>query len=239
MTDEEFAKIIKNSNSFREIFLKLGYKSVSGNLLKVLKDKIERLNLSTDHFTHAKSIKRCAENIFIENSTADQSTLRKYYKRGNYSEYICSICEMKPIWNNKDLTLILDHINGINNDDRIENLRWVCPNCNQQLDTTNNRYIGYKTHTIKNLCIDCGKELKGKKSVRCLECERIHKTVKWEDMPIKRDELKQLIRTQPFQQIGRQYNVSGNAVKKWCDKFNLPRKKKDIKNISDDKWTYI
>ena len=39
----------------------------------------------------------------------------------------------------KALTLILDHINGRNHDDRLENLRWVCPNCNQQLDTTNGR----------------------------------------------------------------------------------------------------
>ena len=39
------------------------------------------------------------------------------------------------------LTLILDHINGSNHDDRLENLRWVCPNCNQQLETT-----GYKKY---------------------------------------------------------------------------------------------
>ena len=43
---------------------------------------------------------------------------------------------VKPIWQGKPLTLILDHINGKNNDDRLENLRWVCPNCNRQLPTT-------------------------------------------------------------------------------------------------------
>ncbi len=37
------------------------------------------------------------------------------------------------------MTLILDHINGENHDDRLENLRWVCPNCNQQLPTTGGR----------------------------------------------------------------------------------------------------
>ena len=41
----------------------------------------------------------------------------------------------------KVLTLILDHKNGHNHDDRLENLRWVCPNCNQQLDTTNGRNV--------------------------------------------------------------------------------------------------
>ena len=81
-------------------------------------------------------MKRTEENTFCENSTVDQKTLRKKYFQGNYSEYKCSICGQDPYWNGKPMTLILDHINGINNDDRLENLRWVCPNCNIQLPTT-------------------------------------------------------------------------------------------------------
>jgi uncharacterized protein with PIN domain len=91
--------------------------------------------------------------------------LRFWYKKGNYTPYICSICGLEPVWQDKELTLILDHINGINNDDRLENLRWVCPNCNQQLDTTNGKNKRHSEHKIKT-CIDCGKKI-SQSSIRC------------------------------------------------------------------------
>jgi uncharacterized protein with PIN domain len=53
--------------------------------------------------------------------------------------------------------MILDHINGIHNDDRLENLRWVCPNCNYQLETTGYKAIRVKKEKKKFYCIDCGK----------------------------------------------------------------------------------
>jgi hypothetical protein len=40
-----------------------------------------------------------------------------------------------PNWNNKGLVLQLDHINGVHNDNRVENLRILCPNCHSQTDT--------------------------------------------------------------------------------------------------------
>ena len=142
-SDEEFIKIVKESHSMLEIAQKLGYTSHSGSNGNRIRYRIDQLQLSTDHFslTNRRPQKRAPNNIFIENSTAAQKTLRKYYKEGEYSEYKCAICGLLPIWNNKELTLILDHINGKNHDDRLENLRWVCPNCNQQLDTTNGKNI--------------------------------------------------------------------------------------------------
>lgn len=58
-------------------------------------------------------------------------------------------------------------------------------------------------------------------------------------MLITREELKNLIRTTPFTRIGEQYNVSDNAVRKWCDKYNLPRKVSEIKQYSDEEWEKI
>ena len=142
-SNEEFAKIVQESFSMKEVARKLGYTSYSGDSGVRIRTRIDNLGLSTDHFSigHKRPTKRNPENIFIENSTADQKTLRKYYLQGEYTEYICSICGQKPVWQNKPLTLILDHINGKNKDDRLENLRWVCPNCNYQLDTTNGKNI--------------------------------------------------------------------------------------------------
>ena len=132
-SDEEFKKIVAESESMIEISTKLGYAAKSGSNYARIRKRIDDLELSTDHFAigNKRPIKRSVENIFIENSTADQKTLRKWYYEGGYTDYKCSICGQEPFWQGKDLTLILDHINGHNKDDRLENLRWVCPNCNQ------------------------------------------------------------------------------------------------------------
>lgn len=137
---EELTKMTKESNSFNDLILKLGYATRSGSNHNTVKNRLDRYNIDYSHFRSCLNhIERNAENIFIENSTATQKVLRHWYIKGNYSEYKCSICGMPPIWENKPLVLILDHINGCNTDDRLENLRWVCPNCNMQLPTTNGR----------------------------------------------------------------------------------------------------
>lgn len=53
------------------------------------------------------------------------------------------------------------------------------------------------------------------------------------------EELKSLIRNFPFTEIGKMYKVTDNAVKKWCRKFNLPFRKKDILQISDIDWLKV
>lgn len=142
---EQFTQFVQESTSYRDLAKKLGYQSFSGTLSKQLQNKMEFYNLSYNDFkSNEKKIIRTFNNIFIENSTVDQKTLRKWYKKGSYSEYKCSICGLLPIWQGKELTLILDHINGCNTDDRLENLRWVCPNCNMQLPTTNGKNLVYK-----------------------------------------------------------------------------------------------
>lgn len=135
---EELENIVKASSTFKEVLQKLGYNTTSGSNNNTLKNKLEELKIDYSHFkTFAKPrVKRTEENIFIENSTASQKVLRSWYFKNKYTEYKCSICGMEPFWQGKELTLILDHINGHNHDDRLENLRWVCPNCNQQLETT-------------------------------------------------------------------------------------------------------
>jgi hypothetical protein len=54
-----------------------------------------------------------------------------------------------------------------------------------------------------------------------------------------REELKQLIRTKSFTQIGRDFNVTDNAIRKWCRAENLPSKKSEINKISEERWKEI
>lgn len=238
---EELKTIVENSYSIAEIIRKLGYSTNAGNNNQTIKSRIKEYEIDTSHFRHQNCTKRSPENIFVENSTAKQSVLRRQYKKGNYSQYVCSICGLLPEQNDKPLTLILDHINGNNKDDRLENLRWVCPNCNQQLDTTGyknpNRVVSarrvYERRTAeKKICPRCGSSMSYNADM-CKSCWEVEKKSKKKPS---RDILKSLIRTKGFMEIGDEYGVTDRAVAKWCRSEGLPYRMTDIKKIPDEEW---
>ena len=87
----------------------------------------------------------------------------------------------------------------------------------------------------KNYCIDCGKEITSG-ALRCSDCNQ--KKSRVVERP-SREELKKLIYNFPFSQIGKQFNVSDNTIRKWCINYNLPSKKKDIKQYSLEEWELV
>ncbi len=90
------------------------------------------------------------------------------------------------------------------------------------------------THSGKFYCEDCGCEISyGAK--KCLSCRNKEKS---KNIP-ERNELKSLIRIKPFTQISADFGVTDNAVRKWCDKYNLPRKSGDIKKYSKEEWDLL
>ncbi len=80
--------------------------------------------------------------VFVENSKYARHSLKRRILEDNLIEYRCAICDIEPIWMNKPMPLILDHINGINNDNRLENLRFVCGHCDSQLPTYKSKNRG-------------------------------------------------------------------------------------------------
>ena len=167
---EELQQIVESSSSMKEVIDKLGYATHSGSNNNTVKSRLEKYNIDISHFAIKKGIERNEGNIFIKDSTASQATLRRWYVKGEYTPYVCSICGQEPIWQGKELTLILDHINGCNHDDRLENLRWVCPNCNQQLDTTNGKNKLNRNHiSSKGIISDNTKKIK----YYCKECNNV------------------------------------------------------------------
>ena len=129
----------------------------------------------------------------------------------------------------------------------------VCANCHREIHSNlidNDKLISnfdkeranYITKKIeeykiskKYYCKNCGKEISSK-AVLCIDCLSIKNRVV--DRP-DRQILKDLIRTKPFTQIGEDYKVTDNAVRKWCDYYNLPRTKTEINNFSDEEWENI
>ena len=85
-------------------------------------------------------------------------------------------------------------------------------------------------------CVDCGCPI-ARNSTRCISCDRKHrKELMEKELRIGREELKEVIRTEPFTKIGAQFNVTDNAVRKWCDSYGLPRTKDEINKYSDEEW---
>lgn len=234
-TKEQIEDMAAACINMSEFAVKLGYRSKG--CYSTIRKKCDELGISLEHFTgvSANNIKRSPENIFIENSDASQSVLRRWYTKGEYTPYKCAICGQEPFWNGKELTLTLDHINGINNDDRLENLRWVCPNCDRQLDTFcaknahRETFYNYKKKE-QSYCIDCGKPISDG-STRCLQCQG--KASRLVDRP-SAEELKQILldNNGNFAAVGRMFGINDNSIRKWCVGYGMPTHSKDYKNQS-------
>lgn len=238
-TPKQLKEIVENSSSFAEIQRKLGYLG-SGNNTEAIKKRCLDYGISLNHLTgqNKAPVQRTEENVFCENSTASQTVLRRWYKKNQDIIYKCAICGQGPLWNNKELTLTLDHINGINNDNRLDNLRWVCPNCDRQLDTFGSKNKNHKERynmAEKNFCKVCGKEISAKSSL-CSDCSRI--ASRKAERP-NRDEFKKLVRQNSFSELGRRYNVCSSTISKWCKAYDLPFRKTEIDNYSQEAWDLL
>lgn len=87
-------------------------------------------------------------------------------------------------------------------------------------------------------CPKCGQKVSHKGNY-CQKCGNENRRIPLDEMPVTREELKLLIRTESFAGIGRRFQITDNSVRKWCDKFNLPRTKKEIDAYSNEEWALI
>lgn len=137
---DELKKIVENSGTFAEVMRKLGYTANRGNSIKGLKKYLDDNNIDYSRFSKDNILahshpKNDLDEIMVENSNYTNMTrMKSRIIREGLLKYECSICHINE-WNGKPIMLQLDHINGNNRDNRIENLRLLCPNCHSQTET--------------------------------------------------------------------------------------------------------
>src|SRR5215212_7485194 len=142
-TDEEAREAIASSLSYSDALRRLGMRPAGGNH-RTLKVLAERLAISTDHFDpHAaqREALRAAnrpiplDDILVRGSSYNRHNLKRRLDDTGLKRPICERCGQDEMWRGRHMALILDHINGEATDNRLENLRIVCPNCAATLDT--------------------------------------------------------------------------------------------------------
>jgi Zn finger protein HypA/HybF involved in hydrogenase expression len=215
--------ILDTSSSIVDVLKKLGLNGHSGNH-RTLNKKLKQENFSLEKLNSNRKAKLRFpkkniefSEIFIENSKMNRSNIRRYIIKYNLISYKCNKCKNDGSWLNENLSLQLDHINGVNDDHRLSNLTFLCPNCHSQTKT----FSGKKNKKSPKKCIDCNNKIILRKSIRCNKCNAIFKGNKSRKFNINKEKLENLLLHKNMSQIAKEYNVSSTTVKKYCQKFNL------------------
>ena len=148
--------------------------------------------------------------ILQEKSGYGRAHLKARLINGGILPYECDWCGQLPEWRGKALVLVLDHINGINDDNRLENLRFFCANCNSQTGTFCGR--NKKGGEKKWVCVDCEVGI-SKGYARCRSCAaKVRpKRIEWPSL----EDVESMLELSNFAAVGRELGVSDNAIRKF------------------------
>lgn len=224
INDEDFIKLVKNSVTLKEVLNYFGFENKGSNY-KTCRERIKHLNIDTSHFLSNTDISNESRKVIKEDFLKDliypsrrtRSSIKKYLVKFDLLEYKCAECGIKEKWNGKKISLQLDYINGINNDNRLENLRFLCPNCHSQ--TPN--FAG-KSLKKQYSCKQCGGNKKTKESKLCVKCRGKFLHPEKDCWP-PQDEMKKLIWEKPMSHIAQDLGVSDKSVAKFCKRHNIEK----------------
>ncbi|HEY1357518.1 MAG TPA: hypothetical protein VGF21_04355 [Thermoleophilaceae bacterium] len=224
------------SYSWAETLRRLGYCPTGGNW-RTLKKRVAALGIRTDHFDPYETSRRRARStrtplaeVLVEGSTYSRGHLKRRLFDEGLKERRCELCGQDETWRGRTMSLILDHVNGVRDDHRLENLRIVCPNCAATLDT----HCGRRTRRLRTAleCLRCGHSFVPRYDTQRY-CSRECGT-RWDRRGINRPGARKVERP-PHQQLleqvdhfgylatGRKYGVTDNAIRKWLREYEQER----------------
>lgn len=147
-TDEELQDAVKSNKSVRGVLRTLRLVPAGGNYAQINKRIIE-LGLDSTHFTgkgwnigwkfDSRKPPQTLEQIVVENSTYQSHKLKKLLFTKGIKQPSCEICGWAEKSIDGRIPVELDHINGVHSDNRLENLRILCPNCHSLQPTHRGR----------------------------------------------------------------------------------------------------
>jgi transposase-like protein len=233
-SEDQARAAIAASFSYAEALRHLGLCTTGGNW-QTLRTWVVRWDVDTTHFD--PNIARRAglhrpprplEEILVEHSTYSRNHLKDRLYLAGLKSPVCELCGQGESWRGCRMAMILDHVNGVRNDNRIENLRIVCPNCAATFDT----HCGRKNRNdaVERACLRCGTVFTPKypRHRYCSrECGmRAPRSSRGVPNPALRrverppyDELLHAIAATSYVAVGRRFGVSDNAVRKWVRQY--------------------
>jgi len=221
-TDAQFLEAVKQATYMTEALRLLNVADSSG---KTFKKVLNRLKPDISHWIDINVLKMNnfktgaveipLEEVLVENSTYIYSDLRKKLLKYGAIEEKCYLCPLKNEWNGKPLVLQLDHINGVHNDNRIENLRLLCPNCHSQTPT----FCGKLEKTKMPKCKYCSNHVKGKRAKTCQQCylNKDYRTLNW----VPDEELVRLLVENTFREVSKILKINESSIRKRVYKKGL------------------
>jgi diadenosine tetraphosphatase ApaH/serine/threonine PP2A family protein phosphatase len=220
-TVDQLREAVANSCSFSDTLRKLGLRAAGGNW-KTVKRMTEEYGISTEHFDPRKAsifhlqkksmlVRYTEEQLFCEHSPLLRSTLKTLFKQK--VRYECQKCGNEGMHCGEPLVLQIDHINGVHDDNRLENLRWLCPNCHTQTTT----YAGRK-RTV-SFCKTCKRPCLQKTQYCSTACRPVivraksgpKKHIAWTSV----EDVTARVLSEGYERVGEAFGCSGNGVKKY------------------------
>lgn len=223
----EFQNLVSSKHTVADILRHFGLHVGAGNY-RTFQRRVEIDNIDTSHFYVDRSgtyinhhAVRSLESILVDGSSYSRSWLKLRLIKEGLLRNSCYECGLIPEWNGKELALQLDHINGKSDDNRLENLRLLCPNCHSQ--TSN--FSGKNASTNKkHKCIDCDAMI-SHKYFRCLSCSNKNKSIKLRNKNTKIewppiDTLISMVDRLGYAGTGRVLGVWDNTVRKRIKRYS-------------------
>jgi hypothetical protein len=228
-TEAEAREAVAASRSYAETLRRLGM-CQGGGAAEILRKWVRVWGIPVDHFdphwaarTRNSTRTRPLESVLVEHSTYSRSTLKKRLYGEGLKRPECELCGQGEMWRGSRMALILDHVNGVSTDNRLENLRIVCPNCAATLETHCGRNVKLMGDRV---CARCGATFRPR-AERQRHCSkacgiRSDRPQLREPRPERRkverpgyEQLRADLARMSWVAVGRKYGVSDNAVRKW------------------------